>query len=95
MTITIEEMEQLADRAGEMREQMRAERVASSDAVGAFQQRHGDIDHGDPLCREFDRIKDHRDAMLNLGHSLTQLRLIAETVRSDLRRVELTKEPTK
>jgi hypothetical protein len=33
--------------------------------------------------------------MLNLGHSLTQLRLIAETVRSDLRRVELTKEPTK
>jgi hypothetical protein len=95
MTITIEEMEQLADRAGEMREQMRAERVASSDAVSAFQQRHGDIDHGDPLCREFDRIKDHHDAMANLGHSLTQLRLVAETVRSDLRRVQLTKEPTK
>ena len=95
MTITIEEMEQLADRAGEMREQMCAERVASSDAVGAFQQRHGDIDHGDPLCREFDRLKDYRDAMDNLGHSLTQLRLIAETVRSDLLRIQLTKEPTK
>ena len=95
MTITIEEMEQLADRAGEMREQMRAERVASSDAVSAFQQRHGDIDHGHPLCREFDRIKDHHDAMANLGHSLTQLRLVAETVRSDLLRIQLTKEPTK
>ena len=95
MTITIEEMEQLADRAGEMREQMRAERVASSDAVGAFEQRHGDIDHGHPLCREFYRIKDHHYAMANLGHSLTQLRLVAETVRSDLRRVQLTKEPTK
>ena len=95
MTITIKEMEQLADRAGEMREQMRAERVASSDAVGAFEQRHGDIDYGHPLCREFDRIKDHHDAMANLGHSLTQLRLIAETVRSDLLRIQLTKEPTK
>ena len=95
MTITIEEMEQLAYRAGEMREQMRAERLASCDAVGAFQQRHGDIDHGHPLCREFDRIKDHHDAMANLGHSLTQLRLVAETVRSDLLRIQLTKEPTK
>lgn len=95
MTITIEEMKQVADRAGEIRERMHAECIAAIDAVGAFQQRHGDIDHGHPLCREFDRLKDHRDAMDNLGHSLTQLRLIAETVRSDLRRVELTSPPTK
>jgi hypothetical protein len=40
-------------------------------------------------------IKDHHDAMANLGHSLTQLRLVAETVRSDLLRIQLTKEPTK